>query len=231
MLRLDARQLKDLQITSDTARALRLRTTKVQPVQKVSPDGIQYPTTPEALRMEVWRQAKELYTCREGIPVDCDTLSKGISLWGPPVCHDTMDYITRMWSMRSRRQWVAPLQCPPSGPELQACLGHGSKVSALDELPRIILVHLGSVGLELMADMVRRTMAGEPSDLLGTAIHIPLRKKEPSWLLQNSRPVILEACSRRVASTALYRRLIAHLELHHELPSTMLAYRRQPSGL
>ena len=229
LLRLDHRQLRDLRITSDTARALRLRTVKVQPVHQVSVDGVSYPSAPAELRAEIWRQAKELYTCRAGIPVEYDVLLRGAALLGPTT-PDQLDFFTYMQSLLQFRCWEPPLQYPPKGSELQPLVSHGSKATALDELPRVVLAHLGGLGLQLVADMVRRSMGGEMSVLLGTAIHIPLRKKDPSWLLQNSRPVILEACCRRVAATAIYRRLMCHMESRHHLPSAMLAYRRQTSN-
>ena len=65
--------------------------------------------------------------------------------------------------------------------------------------------------------------------LLSSVLHLCLRKKEPSWLLKNSRPVLLEPFLRRMESTAVFRRLQRLLELRGGMPSCMLAYRRQLS--
>ena len=43
-------------------------------------------------------------------------------------------------------------------------------------------------------------------------LHIPLAKKQPAWLLRNLRPVLLEACLKRVETKIRFRRLMHQLE-------------------
>jgi hypothetical protein len=141
-----------------------------------------------------------------GTEVDHRLLQEGAALV-PEVNRDSVDFVGSMHAYLRPSLWEAPSGFPVTAEELKPLLHHGSKASALDELPRVVLAHLTDTGLGLVADMVRRSMEGEPSIWLNTAIHVPLKKKQPEWLLQNSRPVIFEACCRRIAATAVYRRL------------------------
>ena len=61
-------------------------------------------------------------------------------------------------------------------------------------------------------------------------LHIPLAKKQPAWLLRNLRPVLLEACLKRVETKIRFRRLMHQLEARGLVPSEMYAYRRQLPG-
>ena len=58
---------------------------------------------------------------------------------------------------------------------------------------------------------------------------MPLRKKDPTWLLRNSRPILLEPFLRRLEATAVFRRVLSHLEASGLIPSSMFAYRPQQS--
>jgi hypothetical protein len=63
--------------------------------------------------------------------------------------------------------------------------------------------------------------------VFNSVLHLCLKKKAPTWLLKNSRPVILEPYLRRLESSVVFRRMQRHMELTGGLPSCMLAYRRQ----
>jgi hypothetical protein len=122
-----------------------------------------------------------------------------------------------------------PLDAPVSEVELRRLLHRGSAATALDELPRPLLQRLPAHGLSAAAHLLQHC-GSPPSSLLLTAIHLPLRKKEPAWLLRNSRPVLLQPYLRRLEATAVFQRLIHVLEASGRLPSEMFAYRPQMSA-
>ena len=75
------------------ARALRLQTVKVQLVHQVSGDDVSFPFSPAELRVEIWRQAMELYTFRAGVPVEYGILLRGAALLGS-ITPDQLDFFT-----------------------------------------------------------------------------------------------------------------------------------------
>ena len=108
---------------------------------------------------------------------------------------------------------------------LSAALRSGSDATALDGLPRSLLAALPWSTLQLLWDLVEAGR-NSASDLIWTALLLPLKKKEPTWLLRNSRPVLLEAPLLRAAATAAFRDLMHRLETTGCLPAEMMAYRR-----
>lgn len=116
---------------------------------------------------------------------------------------------------------------PLSFDELFALLGHGSDATSLDELPRTVLQHLCGYGVDAITKLPRLSRSNPSCSLLNSVLHIPLRKKEPAWLVANSRPVLLEPYLRRLEATAIFRRQQLRLELQRNIPSSMFAYRRQ----
>ena len=78
--------------------------------------------------------------------------------------------------------------------------------------------------------LLNRLRRGDPSTLLNTALLIPLRRKEPRWLLRNCRPVLLEPYLRRLEALIVFRRWRHMMELGHKWPSLMVAYRSQLGG-
>ena len=95
--------------------------------------------------------------------------------------------------------------------ELGEFLHRGSDTCALDELPRALLLHTGGVGYAAVTSLLAHADGG--GELLCTVLHLPVVKKEPSWLVRNSRPVLLEACAKRAEATVQFRRLMFSLEL------------------
>ena len=98
----------------------------------------------------------------------------------------------------------------------------------MDELPRSILQGVGGHALASLVCLLGGQGAG--GELLCTVLHIPLAKKQPAWLLRNLRPVLLEACLKRVETKIRFRRLMHRLEARGLVPSEMYAYRRQLPG-
>ena len=60
-----------------------------------------------------------------------------------------------------------------------------------------------------------------------SVLHLPLRKKESSWLLRNSRPVLLEPFLRRAGASVVFRRLLRRMELSGLFPPANSGYLRQ----
>lgn len=118
---------------------------------------------------------------------------------------------------------------PPTFSELFELIGHGSDATALDELPRSVLRLLSGPGIDALVHMLHQLSTGTPSHLLNAVLHLPLKKREPSWLLANSRPVLLEPYLRRLEASIVFRRQQRRLELLRAIPSSTYAYRRQIS--
>jgi hypothetical protein len=175
-------------------------------------------------------QAQELYAGRAGISMDTDRLLAGAGAGlGPGGSSDTPDFCSLMESYMAPSRVAASVGGPPNVMELLGQLGHGSAVTALDELPKSLLRHVVHAGLAALVEVLQRLSQGDPSALLNGVLHLCLRKREPSWLLKNSRPVLLEPYLRRLESSVVFRRLQRSMELNGTMPSSMLAYRRQLS--
>ena len=115
---------------------------------------------------------------------------------------------------------------PPTVAELWRALRSGSDACAMDGLPRQLLAALPRHALQLLLSLAYPAGAAADSDLLWTVLLLPLRKKEPHWLLRNSRPILLEPPLLRAVATVHFRRLMAALEEDSIIPDEMLAYRR-----
>ena len=250
-----------MNITSQTARALRLSRPRVQPISSISADGVTFVREPAAFRAEVVLQAGELYGGRGAVSMDADRLLRGAGL-AAATLPDIPDFRCRMGAALS----CHPPGCadePVSVEELRPLLLRGSTATALDELPRSVLQHVGGHGHAAVVALVRavdgtgaasllRALAGPdmsppapeahrvpqlppgpPSCAPAPAwpapgvLHLPLKKKEPAWLLRNSRPVLLEPFLCRAEATAVFRRLQTRAEAAGLFPAGVFAYRRQ----
>ena len=114
-----------------------------------------------------------------------------------------------------------PVGGPASVRELTDLLGHGSEATSTDELPRCVLRLLEGFGVHALHSLLASLHYGATSVLLSTVLHLPLKKKEPSWLLRNSRPILLEPFVRRVEASVVFRRQQRRLELAGGIPSAM----------
>lgn len=195
LLKLDKLRLKGVSITSQTSAALRLKVKKMQPLDRVSPDGAVFPSDPADFKAEVLRQARELYAGRAGAQMNTFKLLSPATREEPS--HDTPDFTTQMMQASGEGLCARRLDEDPTIMELETALKSGSDATALDELPRPILSRLGGHGLLGILHLVQACRRGGRCAAFDTALHIPLRKKEPRWLLKNSRPVLLEAFLRR----------------------------------
>ena len=125
---------------------------------------------------------------------------------------------------------AVPLDDPVSPSDVLDLLHRGSAATALDELPRPLVQHLPSHGVATLSSLLSRCTQPAGDSMLLTALHLPLRKKEPAWLLRNSRPVLLQPFLRRLEATAVFQRLLHLLEATGRVPSEVFAYRAQLSA-
>jgi hypothetical protein len=227
LLRLDRAALQGVNINDQTARALRLRPQRFQRLSSISADGVTFPTDPDEFRAETFRQARDLYGSRPDLRMDIDRLRCALLADSRPPERDTPDYRSRMLQLLQPEVIHGALLRDISSIEARHLLRKGSDATALDELPRRLLLHLPAHGLAAALHLLRRAPGPPPSDLLLTAIHLPLRKKEPRWLLHNSRPVLLQPYLRRLEATAIFQRQQRALEASGSIPSEMYAYRPQ----
>ena len=227
LLHLDQRRLAGVCITSQTGRTLRLSAKKVQTISAVSADGRTFPSERGAFLAEVLTQGRELYIGRAGLRMDACRLIQGAVDGGAPHL-DTPDYASRMSHLLPVPAG-GKVGAPVTARELATALHCGSNACALDELPRAFLRHVGPAGLGALV----HALSGVPplGELLTTVLHLALIKKEPAWLLRNSRPVLLEPVLRRMESAVQFRRLMCHMELSGSLPPEMYAYRKQFNAL
>ena len=176
-------------------------------------------------RAEVERQAAELYGSRRNLEADTDKLLRGGAPGHLP-SRDLPDFCTRMLDHLDPCG-VTVVGGSPRFAELADLLGHGSTATSLDELPKGVLQHMGGAGVHAACHYLRALHDGAESKLLNAVLHLPLKKRDPPWLLKNSRPVLLEPYLRRLEATCVFRRQQRRLEGRGALPSCMFAYRRQ----
>ena len=162
--------------------------------------------------------------------MDLSRLQPGIRDDPRPLIVDTPPFRTRMLRFVDPDCLATALDAPVTPSEFRRLLHRGSAATALDELPRPLLQHLPAHGLGSCITLLTTCYAPPQSALLLTALHLPLRKTEPAWLLRNSRPVLLQPYLRRLEATAVFQRLVHRLEERGLLPSEMFAYRPQLSA-
>ena len=230
-LRVKLTKLQGVSITSVTAKAIRVRSAKFTPVTEISADGATFATTAPDFKREALAQAKELYSGREGLSMDLSRMTGAIATDNSP-SHDDLDFISHMRT-HTRPHWLDRTTTiaggPPTFHELWQYKAHGSPATTLDELVNQIVRRLQGYGIQTLVHMLLVLDQGEDSDLLNIILHLFLVKKEPRWLLENSRPILLEPYLRRLESFIVFKRLQFAMETTHWIPSSMFAYRAQLS--
>lgn len=198
------------------------------PQRSSANDGVYFPRDPQSFRDEVRRQASELYGGRSGLSMDTSRLLRGGASGSTP-SGDQADFESTMLSFLHPALAMISADAPISIDDLFRHIGRGSAATSLDELPNLILRRLAGYGVNGIAHLLHQLAAGCPSVLLNGVLHIPLRKKEPTWLVANSRPVLLEPSLRRLEANVVFQRQQRRFELAGTLPSCMFAYRKQLS--
>ena len=96
----DMHRLKGTNITSQTARVLRISSQKFRIIDKVSADGKHFPTDPEEFGQELQRQAQGMYSNRPGTFMDAPYIRRGADKYNTaPHLQDTPDFISQMWRL------------------------------------------------------------------------------------------------------------------------------------
>ena len=136
--------------------------------------------------------------------MDTDRLTRGVSggdggMRDDPDFESSMPHAIHGCSTPSIGDAVTPA-------ELADRLRNGSLVCALDALPRRVLASSDGAGVGAISALLSR--ADDGGELLCTVLHLPLVKKEPSWLLRNCRPVLLELGGKRAEATVQFHRLM-----------------------
>ena len=180
LLRLDQCTLGGVNITSQTARRLRLRPQRFQRLTRISADGLSFAEDPAAFRAEVRRQAVDLYGGNPGLRMDVPRLRSGVLLDPTTPEADSPPFRTRMLQSLAPESLQAPLGQPLGAPELRRLLREGSDATALDELPRPLLSRLPAHGLTGLLHLLRRAAPQWPTGAAPASAHISPHPHVPS---------------------------------------------------
>ena len=119
---------------------------------------------------------------------------------------------------------------PPTFPEFHTGTSRpASEATSLDEFPASLVKSLDGFGLSLLCSIVQALHPGLTFRWLSAVIHLCLKKKQPSYLVGNSRPILLEPFLRRLDSGNVFTLFSLRAEQQHYLPACHFAYRRQMS--
>ena len=235
-LGLDAQDMRRTSIDSVTSKMYKIKTKNFKVVTSVSPDGVNFPTSPREFIDEARSQAQELYGLR-WLVHDVHRIRTAASrARAPPQPRDdsSMQDLTLQFlaskAVPYARQIVGAVSVASevSPQEWQWILSkHGSEATALDELPECVLQLLAPCGHATLLRWMSLLRDGHFSRYLQSAIHICLLKKLPHWLLRNSRPIVIGPVVRRRESTLLFTKFMSRAELTGLMPPWAFAYRKE----
>ena len=227
-------QLKSVNAVSSKVYNIKKKSFSV--VTRVRPDGVYFPTEPEAFISEARTQAQELYGLRalaNDVHMVREAATRARALARPrddlSMCDFFLGLLCRLGD---------PLATCLVGPEsVASSLSHrewewvlrkqGSEAKALDELPECVVQSLSAAGQWAVLDWVRRLRQGHFSRYLQAALHICLLKKDPQWLIRNSRPIVIGPVLRRRESTLPFAKFMSRSELTSLMPPWAYAYRKE----
>ena len=235
---LDRHRLDSTSLTAISAKLFRIKRSTFKVVTSVSKDGVFFPTEPTAFRAEVLSQAQGLYSLRR-LPTDWQDISAlAHEAFTKSFHHDELcmqDHIIRSALSTAPPQSIFAFQAglfPCEGAVslsewLRQLQRSASNATAFDELPRVILSALPSFAHAVLLQWLSLLRTGNFSFFLQSALHLCLQKKEPLWLIRNSRPIILEPCIRRMESAIIFQRLMSRGDLSGWIPPNSFAYRKE----
>ena len=152
----DMHRLKGTNITSQTARVLRISSQKFRIIDKVSADGKHFPTDSEEFGQELQRQAQEMYSNKPRTFMDAPYIRRGADKYNPAShVRDSPDFISQMWRLTSERKHQPKDDAagnPPTFQEFETSVnGRGSEATSVEETPRSMVKRLdGHVWMVLM---------------------------------------------------------------------------------
>ena len=231
-LHIPLEKLQGVSITSATTHAIKLKKNKFQVVDQISANGKYFPQEKEEFQEEMLRQAKELYSGRPGIRLDYEHLKKGMKL-DTDQPEDTVDFIAHMNRLQRTRTGL-PIDDAagqtPNFHELTALVGRSSsEATSLEQLPHALVSLLDGFSLLLISTLLAAFANGSHCPLLCAVLHLCLKKKKPSWLIPNSRPILLEPYLRRLESSNVFLRQQERSEWFQWTPPSHYAHRKQLS--
>ena len=233
-------QLRAVNVVSSKPYKLQKKSFSV--VTRVSPDGVNFPSDPGAFIDEARTQAQELYGLRalaNDVHMIRERTSRARAVSRPrdelSMCDFFVDLLCSLGEPRAN-SLVGPLSVvsPLSFREWEWVLTkHGHEATALDELPECMLQALAASGHRALLDWVRRLRQGHFSRHFQCAVHICLLKKDPQWLIRNSRPIVIGPVLQRREYTLLFSKFMSRSELAGLMPPWAYAYRKEvtPHGL
>ena len=103
----------------------------------------------------------------------------------------------------------------------------GSEATSCEEMPRSLVLKLSGAARHTLVQLL--TDLDVDSQWWRMVIRLCLINKFPTWLLRNSRPILLEAFICRPSATNVFHRMQIRSELVGLLPSEFFAFRKQLS--
>ena len=111
------------------------------------------------------------------------------------------------------------------------CRKGGSEANSRDEFPNAVVRLLSGFATEVVLQWSRQLRTGVQSFFLHAALHLCLLKKEPYWLIRNSRPIILEPDIKRKESSVMFQRFMSRGEATGFIPPWTFSYRKEVTPL
>ena len=241
-LGLSASLAGEVAVTGLTSKFFKQKKSSFKVVTQVSRDGKVFCTSPQEFKTEARKQAMELYSLRHLQMDSC-------SLAMPPQCvydpsFPTDDLSMSDWSLYCSVRSPFPSQlalevlgsgscsAPISREEWdRQCRKGGSEATSRDEFPNAVVKLLSGFATEVVLQWSRQLRTGVHSFFLHAALHLCLLKKEPYWLIRNSRPIILEPDIKRKESSAMFQRFMSRGEATGFIPPWTFSYRKEITPL
>ena len=235
-LGLDSQSVKSTSVDAVTSRIYKIKKKGFQVVTSVSPDGKYFPSRPAEFIEEARSQAQETYGLRS---LHCEVhriREAADRVRARHLVRDSLsvhDFFLNFFSGQGRRLAVriigdsSPVPCVTLEEWFWVLQKSGSEATALDEMCESLLQALSSCGHQALVCWLKKLREGHFSYFLQTAIHICLLKKVPTWLLRNSRPIVIGPVLRRRESTLVFTKLLSRAEVSGFMPPWAYAYRKQ----
>ena len=202
-------KLKGVSITSATTHAIKPKKNKFQVVDEIGANGKYFPTEKAEFLEEMLKQAQELYSRRPDIALDIEHMQKGMEL-SPDAPEDKLDFLTHMLKLQREGKGL-PLEDPagkaPDFHEFTDLVPRpSSEATPLEQLPHALVSRLDGFSLYLFTSLLQAFTQGAHDQQLCAVLHLCLIKKQPKWLIPNSRPYLLEPYLRRLESSNVFLR-------------------------
>ena len=143
---------------------------------------------------------------------------------------DDPDFVPRMWGVMLQPPELLVAGTPPLFHDVAQAVGKGSPATSLEELPRPLVSALPRFALQVLAQVLQALSVGVPSRLLTAVLQLCLAKKQPAWLVCNSRPVMLEPYLHRLETSVVQEQRMSRRERRRANAARAVPSSRQLSG-